>query len=170
MLLEILSGPVAKALAVNATGAAFPVRVPTKTLPPDVIPFADPGGNGIAQTGLFLIPYAVAAAGDTFSIRFVGWRRVGDGETKLLVPFTLGEVACTVSTPTGIDGTPVVSTELFCTTITLTVGSDVAVDIVSPGDTTIASLIVATKGCQNMSVDFRMDLGATSANALIGKL
>lgn len=118
--------------------------------------------------------FGTGAADNTFKARVLAWHYVVNPgadhakETACWVPITLCEVLVTLGTMAGPGG--VLSTsELFADTIAIqgTSGNDdVSIDIVSPGDNTIAHIVVDMKGAQKLEVIFDRNSSATSCNAL----
>lgn len=169
MLLETVKGQYARALAANSVDTSFPSRIPTITQPTNAI--GDVSGM-LQQNGVLLLPFAVAADTDTFSMRLIGWRSIGPAQigtnaaTRLWIPTVLGEFACTCSTPVGVANAPVVATERFCDTITLvgtTGNANISHEIVSPANDTIAYILADLKGCQLFEVTFDSTSAGTAA-------
>lgn len=174
MKLETLKAPFARALAANATDTSFPSRVPTITQP--TLMLGDVDGD-IQQNGLEILPFAIGADNETFSIRIYGWRFIGPAGphaySRLWVPVVLGEFACTLCAQVGIANSPVLNTERFCDTITLvgtTANANVGVEIVSPANDTIARILVDLKGYQFWEPTFDIGTGPTSMNCLYAGL
>jgi hypothetical protein len=173
MLLETLSQAFAKALATDATDTSFLSRVPTGTEPTNdgVINLSKDGA--VCQNGILLIPYATAGDNDTFSMRLIGWRRLGNlSGTLLWIPVVLVELACTASAAVGVAGRLVPNTQRFADTITLVTGNDdVSVDIVSPTGDVIAHVMADLKGFQKVELTFDSTAaGATAMNCLYSLL
>lgn len=166
VLVQTLKGPYAKTLAANSTDTSFPSRVPTITQPVNAVGSLD---GATQANGVLLLPYAVAADGDTFSMRLIGWRWVGAGNTvgvQLWIPTVLAEFACTCSTPVGVAGGYLGATDRFCDTITLvgtTGNANVSVEIVSPANDTIAHILADLKGCQFFETTFDSTSAGTAA-------
>lgn len=169
MKLETLKGPLARALAANATDSTFPSRIPTLTQP--ALAIGDLDGN-IQQNGLLVMPFAIGADNETFSMRLIQWRYIGSGPqaySRLWVPTVLAEFACTLCAAVGVASSPVLNTERFCDTITLvgsTGNANISHEIVSPGNDTIAYILLDLKGAHLWEPTFDIGTGPTSMNAL----
>lgn len=167
MLLQTLRGPLRKTLGSNATDTSFPSRIPTATQPTLAIGSTD---GQVQENGVLLIPYAVAADTDTFSMRLIGWRPTPGSNTaneQLWIPTVLGEFACTCSTPVGVSGGYLAATDRLCDTITLvgtTANANVNVTIISPANDTIAYILVDLMGCTLFETTF----DSTSAGTATG--
>jgi hypothetical protein len=157
-----------KAYAVNSTDAAYPSRIPTTTSP-----ISNPGAIQVSgyPTWLSLIPYAIGSAGNTFTTRILLWRKYQDG--TLWVPQPIIEFVSTLGTETGVAGSDVLNTELFATTIatpTTGIGSlGVNCQSYSPGDNTIAHMMLDTQGATVLEAIFKIGT-CTSVNSLLGLL
>lgn len=177
--------PLFKARSVNETSANFVAKVPMATEPLDDVPGVTTAtsqasinmrhGATILQNGLMILPYGVGADNTTFSMRFIGWRRLGasnDPTRYIWVgPIMLGEFNCIIDSDlVGLAGRLIVATEFFCDTITLqgTSGNaNISHEILSPADgVTMAHVILDTKACDRVEPSFKVGT-ATSANALI---
>lgn len=178
-LLETLSGPFRKARSVNASDSSFPSKIPVATEPSgdagtatgaSVIDLAiNPGGGGVIQNGVLIVPYGLGNDNDAFSIRVIGWKRIstGDPTTVLWVPIVLAELACIISTTVGIAGKLVIETERFADTITRVTGSDRSCDIVSPTAEEIAHAYVDLKGFEKLELTYDQTTGTPTMNALL---
>lgn len=168
----------------NSADSSFPTRIPQKALPDAFFlppyPAASAtlqevirtrGDSGaVAANLLMLVPYAVASDTNTFNVRVVAWHAVGqpnnDPNKNLYVPTPICTLACTVSTPTGLAGTQVLNTELFCDTIAITDGDASLVKVYSPANDTIAWAVIDFLGAPYVEVLFDTVTGTTSMNAL----
>lgn len=147
-----------KCLTTNASDASFPSRVATAT---------EPSGGGVVALGLGedtieLLPYGTGNDDTTFDIRVIGWRKIVDSSTSLWVPYVICQAQCVNSTAVGVSGKPVVNTERFSDSNTITYGVGVSPTV--PANT-IAPLYVDVSGFAKFEVTFDMT-GATNANAL----
>ena len=170
-VLGTVSMPFRKAMATNASDSAFPSKIPTGTEPSadGVITLGENAGS-VVQNGVLIVPYATAGDNDTFSLRVIGWRRLGDQVGTLLwIPVVLCEIACTASATVGVAGRLVVATERFVDTITLVTGNeDISIDIVSPAAEEIAHVVTDLKGFQKVEFNFDSTAaGTTGMNCLI---
>ena len=169
MFIETVSAPFAKALATDSADTSFASKIPTGTEPTGN-GIIEIGANGLAvQNGIILVPYATAGNDDTFSMRLIGWRKLGtDPATLLWIPVVLAELACTASTVVGVAGRLVVATERFVDTITLVTGNDdISIDIVSPTGNVVAHAVADIKGFQKLELTFDSTaVGATAMNCL----
>ena len=173
MYMETRASQFAKALSTDSADTSFPSRIPTAT-EPSGSGVLDIGMHGVSSNGMILVPYATSGDGDTFSMRVIGWRVVGAGNTDTLlwIPVVLAEIACTASTTVGVAGKIIVATERFVDTITLVTGNDdISIDIVSPTGDEIAHVLVDTKGFQKIELTFDSTaVGTTAMNCLYAPL
>ncbi len=123
MQLETLSRPFQKALTTNSAATSFASKIPTITEPAnDGVINLVAGGNSVPQR-MIVLPYGLGADNDVFDLRIIGWRHIGAGPTAaavLWVPTILAGLTCTISAVVGIALAPVIETERFADTITLT--------------------------------------------------
>src|SRR5262245_61439641 len=113
-----ICSPLARALAANSNDANFvATKIPTIT-EPGGIKIGQENGGYVPQC-MLIVPIGLGADNDVFSVRIIGWRRIGSGNAPnvLWVPTCLGEFACTCCATVGIAGAPVIATERFCDTI-----------------------------------------------------
>lgn len=172
-----------KARSVNSTSTAFPATAPTRTEPTGdagtaagrcVIDLAA-RGDGYVPCDVMILPYGLGSANDVFSLRLLGWRKIGTGLTALWVPVTLAELACTLGAMTGVAASEVLATELFCDTITIvsepTTTADVtrvgSVLVSSPANDTVAWAKVPLLGVQKIEFLWDQTTNTPAANALI---
>ena len=176
-LLNTLSAPFVKARSVNATNTSFPSLIPTAAEPSgdagtatgsSVIELSNKSlASGKIENAALIVPFGAGSDTNTFSMRVIGWKVVGRGSESVWIPVTLAEFSCALSTPVGVAGGAVVATDRFCDTITVVTGnSGVSVDVVSPADNTIGSILIDLKGFQKLELAFDMT-GATNGNALV---
>lgn len=184
MFLTTPTMPLRKFRSVNCTSSSFASRIPQATEPVDDSADATgqcsldmAAGGGVTYNGLMILPYAIGSDNNTFSIRVVGYRKFGQNPQTLMWigPILLVEALCTLdSTLVGIAARTILNTEMFCDTITLVSTSgnaNVSEEMVSPADgVTIAHIMVDTKGCERVSLEFSTGSSATSCNALVAKL
>lgn len=127
-------------------------------------------GGGVTSTNMLkLVPYGTDTNNLTFSMRVIGWSKLdeGDKNTTIWIPIILGEVSCTLSSScTGVAGGIIPAATYFCDTIAVTYGtSGIDLSVTSPAADIPAHVVVDTKGCQFVEVQFDMT-GAASGNAL----
>lgn len=171
MLLDTLCGPLQKFLkTADSTDTSFPSKIPTLT---------EPVGNGVlelgqfgavSQNGVVLLPYATAGNNDTFSIRLIGWRKIGTApDVAMWIPVVLCELACICCAATGVTGGAILATERFVDSLTIVTGNaNVSIDVVSPLGDVIAHAVADTKGCQKIEATFDSTAaGATAMNCLV---
>lgn len=189
MLIETLSQSFRKARSVNQTSTSFPSKVPTNIEPvgddgtatgQSVFDLSWSAVNNIkgivAQNGVIICPYGVGSDNNTFSMRVIGWRVVGQQTptTQIWVPVILAEVLCTISASApGVAGCVISATEFFADTIAVvgTSGNQgVSMDLLSTANNDISSGVFDLKGFQKMELSFSTGSVATSANALIALL
>lgn len=172
-----------KCRSVNQTSTSFVSKVPLATDPVDDTSTATGqatidmrNGATLTQNALIILPYATASDNQTFSVRVIGWRRLGDSQASYIwIPVLLCEVLCTAdSTLVGLAGRLIVATEIFCDTITIvgTSGNaNVSCELVSPADgVSVAHLVVDTKGFDKTELSFSTGSSATDCNALVASL
>ena len=189
MFIETLGQALRRVRTTNATDNGFPTRLPTRTEPTGtgnnaaqasasaVINLSNSfagGGSGAVQNRVIILPYGVGANNNTLSFRVLGWRYLiegGDAIQAMWIPVPLGEFSVTLSsTPVGVAGGLLGTSQLFADTITLTgttANDDISIDLVSPANDTIAHLVMDMKGFQKLEVIFTTGGSATSCNALV---
>ena len=179
MLLQTQISPFVRARTVNQTSNGYVSKIPTITEPAAdtgsatasaAISLTDAGArDGAGYNGVLIMPYAIGSDDNTFSMRVIGWRTVGEATNGvfLWIPVLLCELACTCSTVVGIAGREVLNTERFADTITITYGNaNVSVEAFSPANNVTAHAIVDLKGNQKFELSFTTGGSATSCNAL----
>lgn len=171
MTLDTVSQPFRRALATDSTDSAFPSRIPTGTEPTGngVIDLA-PVGGGVIPNAVLLVPIGTGGDNDTFSVRLIGWRRLGtERATVLWVPVVLVELACTLCAVVGVAGRLVAATERFADTLTLVTGNDdISIDIVSPTGDVVAHALTDLKGSTKFELTFDSTAaGTTAMNCLV---
>ena len=154
----------AKARTTNATDTSFASKVPTTT---------KPSGEGVinlkrearASQWVELVPYGTGDANDVFEMWVIGWREI-DG---LWVPKRLVKLTCTLGAMTGVAGASVLATELFCDTVTASMGiSNVSYELYSPADDTACHVKVQTGGNELLELIFDATTGdPTGMNCLV---
>lgn len=153
------------ARAAQVIDAAFTAPVATETAP---------SGDGVLDCRknppqfVKLIPFGVGNAGQTVTVRLIGWSAVGG---KLFIPQVLCEFLATLSTFVGVAGSVVTDTQKFADTVadpTANIGRE-GTDCWkrSPANNTPAEYKVLNPGCVLFRVDVKIGT-ATSGNALIG--
>lgn len=172
--------PWRKALAANASTSSFAAKVATLT---------EPSGDGVASLTtvpggevpchVLLLPYGLGADDDAFSLRLVGWRRIGSGPYPgvLWVPTTLAELSCTISTSVGVAAAPVINTERFADTITIVANMEPTTTadttrmgtftIFSPANNTPAWAMIPTQGVEKLEFLFDQTTNTPTMNCLI---
>lgn len=193
MLIETLAQRFRKARVTNATDSSLPTRVSTLTRPSGAGNAAaqttssihdlrgDPFGS-VSQNSALIVPYATASDNNTFAMRILGWRAVGNPapstpqpDQPLWVPVVLAEVTCTCTgAQPGVAGGIIGTAELFADTIALvgtTGNANVSIEIVSPADdASIAHIVVDMKGFSMLELVFGTGGVATSCNALLAMM
>lgn len=193
MLLETLTQAFRLARSVNATNSSYPSIVPTTTNPFTANPPTGDAGTAtgssvinlgregaLVQNAVIIVPFGTGADNDTMNMRVLGWRKV-PGPTvnattqTLYLPVNLGEFLCTFGNVSGVANSPVVAANFFCDTIAVTVGSTLggeaaSENIISPGNDTIASLLLDLKGFEYLQLVFNVNSSATDCNALVALL
>ena len=165
-------GPLSPALAADSTSGSFPARVPIVGPPPGGITLST---GSIVKSLLKLVPYAVGSAGNTFSMRLLGWQPVGpwngqgtDG--RQWIPLPLLEVACTLGTTPGIVGLIPDNTHLYASTLTLAawVNANFSAEVINPGNNYAGYLNLDVKGCPVIEPIFQITASVTAMNVLVG--
>ena len=172
-----------KAWATNADTSAFASRIPTTTEPSNdgVVSLRASDAGVVVPARVLLLPYGLGADNDAFSMRVIGWRRIGSGVSPanvLWIPIILGEFACTISAAVGVVGSPVLNTERFADTITVvkqpkTTDTD-SVGAASRGDNfiysaagdLIAFIDMLVLGCDKLEFTFDQTTNAPTTNVL----
>lgn len=167
----------------NVTASSFTQPVPKTSTPSGdgVIPFG--AGGSIAASGLLLVPYGVGTDNTAFLMNVFGWREVfgtadgfgAAGQQTLWIPVCLATfTGCTLdSALPGLSNTPLGTTQLLCSAVTLGVGNaNVSVEVVSPGHAAhqVAHVLLQAKGFKFLEVQFSTNSAVTSCNALYAKL
>jgi hypothetical protein len=99
------------------TGAAAATR--------RVLPLATAGVSvgGNIPVGIELYPYGLGSDNDVFNLRLIGWRRITpptSSHRTLYLPTIIAGLTCTISAFVGDASGPVLNTERFADTITVT--------------------------------------------------
>ncbi len=123
-------------------------------------------GTQIVPSEVHIVPFGAGSATNTFKMRVWGFRAATGGFIGTL----LWAGTCTLCTQTGTLGFDVLDTDLFCDTITTTVGTE-SVDCrsTSPGSNIPGKVKILTAGSQFLVLDFDKNSSATSCNALVGE-
>jgi hypothetical protein len=175
-----------RARKVNQTSNPFLVRIPQTAEPVgDPSLAAQPAvidlGNTLQKPGIAgqnfvrIVPYGTGAAGNTFSLRVIGWGSIGTHTQSpvqiLWVPVSLAEFVVTLGTPVGAAGAIIDNTNFFAQTITAVYGYEGVLDaIVSPNNNTIAHCLVDLRGFQKIEFSFSTGGSAADCNALYALL
>lgn len=162
-----------KAYTTNATDTSFASLIPTTTEPVNATSALASGVHKVRREGaspkwLRVVPYGTGDANDVFDMWITGWQKIG----TLWVPTRLVMLTCTLGTATGVASAAVTNSELFCDTITATMGiSNVSYELYSPTDNTVAHALVKTNGCEYIQFSFDMTTGSpTGANCLFARV
>ncbi len=189
MLLETFASPWRKWRNVNCTDTSFDSTIP-KIIEPvgtgitasdlSVVDLSGGqssmlGAGGPVQNNMMIEFFGAGADDTTFDARLVGWSplqtdraAVVSDETQIWIPTVLFQVNVTLSTQVGVAARAVIETDRFADTIVLVTGTanaGVGIDIRSPANNTIASLMVDLRGFMKAELIFDLT-GATNANAL----
>jgi hypothetical protein len=165
--IDALIAKLKRSLAANSTDVAFASVITGRLPPTDAFDLAF-DMSGVGHGAMFLMPFAIGAAGVTFSIRVMGFKQIGtDPNTLLWVPLELYEADCIAGTDHGLAGAQVLDTEFFASTITLVFGtSNVSSETVSPANNNNGHICLDTKGCRYIKTLFKMGT-ASSGNCLL---
>lgn len=184
MQIDTVTRSLQKAFTANANTSSFPSKIPTITEPTNDGVTDLQGGSGGCPQRLLILPYGLGSANNTFDMKVIGWRLMGNSlNSGLWVPTTLCEVTCTVGAATGVAAAPVLNTELFVDTIVmksealtpLRPGWDATptavfsgdITIYSPADDTVGWLLVNLYGCQKVEFTYDQTSGTPTTNCLI---
>jgi hypothetical protein len=165
-----------RALTTNSTASSFASKVPTIT---------EPSNDGVIDlfSKSILQPKSVklwfiglGADNDAFSIRVIGWQRIGSGLAPgiLWFPSVICELACVISAAVGVAGSPVLNTERFADTITIvsepTITADVTrlgtIELNSPTGDLIAPAVVPLRGFEKLEFLFDQTTNTPTMNVL----
>lgn len=182
--------PFRKARAVNSSSANYPTLAAEIDLALSdvgtaagrcIIPLVNPGGNGKVPKKIEIWPYGLGANNDAFSFRLIGWRRflpIASTEPRSLwVPGIVADCACVMGNFTGLAGFPVLNTEFFCDTITITaalqptkLGNSTLLDgftkAFSPANDTPARVQVYLEAFEAFELQWDQTTNTPSMNAL----
>lgn len=186
MQLEITSRPGKRVLAANANTSSFASKVPTTTEPTNdgVLDLLAGGSGIIVPRFLKLWPIGLSSDDDAFSVRVLGWTRIGSGPNAgtLWYPTVLCELACIMGSTTGVAGSPVLNTEFFCDTITVVTqgvlaGTDNAlattignIEITSPGANLIAYAVIPTLAFEKLEFQFDQTTNTPTMNVIVSAI
>lgn len=167
MHINDVAGNFRKALATNSTDNSYAARPATITYPAGagVVNLTGSIPGSVPQR-MLVIPYGGGSGGSgkTLAVRVIGWAPVG----SLWVPTVLGAYDCTTGTAVGVAGQPVLDTENFASTLTVTANMATdgqGVTSVSPQDNTPGHFLFSIKGFSLVEFLFKITT-ATNANAL----
>lgn len=172
------SGTMRRIAETSATKSSLTTKLPTITKPSGdgVFTILNAPSEGMMASAVKIIPYGAGSDGNTFLFDVYGWvRTVEEGLSgkTLWVPILLASftTATLESTLPGVANGYLGTAALFCSTITQTVGNPgISSETIAPGSTAnrVVSIVIDTKGCPLIEIDFSTNSSATSANALIG--
>jgi hypothetical protein len=194
MQLEGITRPARRVWATNANTSSFASKIPTITEPTNdgilnLTPDSAPGtayGDGISAQFAKVWPIGLGANNDAFSLRILGWQRIGAGApgSILWYPTIIAEVTCIMGNVTGVAGSPVPATEFFCDTIVLVAARQALVwgtistadanwgriEILSPANDTPGYLIIPLYGYEKIELTFDQTTNTPTMNALVSLL
>lgn len=170
--------PPFRALTTNSSDSGFPSRIPTIT---------EPSGNGVIDLvnngslvpeRLRIWPFGLGANNDAFSVRLIGWHKVGTVYPFLWVPTIFAELGAVMGNVTGIAGAPVLNTEFFADTLTIvsegTFTADVtrfgSIRLYSPANDTPAHAVIPLEPFDKIELTFDQTTNTPTMNALISLL
>jgi hypothetical protein len=186
MRIDQNTSPLKKALAANASTASFASKVATIIEPVNdgVLNLRDSGGV-VTPMWVKLLPYGLGADEDGYSLRLLGWQKLGTGpgpNDVLWIPQALAEVACVLSQAVGVAAAPLLNTERFADTITVTTQAlftDVdsggasargTLEVYSPTADLIAWFKVPIQGVEKLELQFSRTVGTPTMNCLYAYL
>lgn len=172
MTIDVLAMEYLRGLVTSSTDTSFTAaeQNPTGTKPAASTTRAvfDRGPGRNERNSLVLLPFGGDADNDQFSLKVVGWNRVGpkaQNGLDLWVSVLLAEIAVTLSSAIpGVAGRQVVATELFADTLSLTSG--LAVLYQGTADIDLARAEVPVDGYEIVEVFFDLTTGGDRANFL----
>lgn len=162
--------------AYTAGQTAYPAFAATATAFSDdgqvdgVFLLPTPVSNYTPPTRVFVMPFGVGTAGQTFKAAVVLYYRTQNG---LLVPQGAAEFTCTLGALTGVAGQDVLNTEKFCDVVSAPTKGTAGVDCqpLAPVAGSAGSFWVERKSAVAFAVVATISGGtATSGNALVGLL
>lgn len=174
----ILSTPInllQKVLSSDSSSASFTALAATRTDPtggtgvltvPDRNCGRDNSASKVSPNGLLLVPYGTNSDGDLFNMRISGWTRAVDSSGTLIewVPMGIAQFQCTIGAGTGASG-GLGTSALYCDNISLTWGF--GANLSSPTGLDLnGAVLVDVMGSELVQVQFDLDTGAASMNAL----
>ena len=180
------------ALAVNTTNATIAASVPQIATPTGagVFDLTNGGTNSLIPRKLLVMPYGVGSDGNTFLMKVMGWRHIGQlgpQSVPLWVPVPLIGLSGVISSALpGIASSPLGSTQYFAKTLTITsagVSEPVITNVIggsnlmgtaqrfSPADASApAWALIETYGVEMIQFLFGLNSSSTSLNALFALL
>lgn len=178
--------PLFKARSANATSSGFTAKSAavfrgTPAGDPDAMPNTNcirlAGTGGRLSSWLRVFPYGLGSNDNTFDMRIWGWNRIVSAGAPLFFPFILGQFSCTLSSFTGVAGSPLLATELPCDTISITalIGeATMTADttragstwLYTPANNTPAWVQLRLWGAEFIEFDFDQTAGTPEMNAL----
>lgn len=176
-MIDTLAANLQRVFAVDSTSAAYPSRVPTVTQPtpannPGLITLNGSPTDGPAPNQLLFFPYGRGEATDTFNLQILAWKQLPiSGLVTLWWPFVLYEIACTLGSTSGVNGTGVAALDLVCNDIDLVTGNlGVDIEVTVPGGELAAYCLFDAKGNNLLEVIVNLETSATAANAIFSRL
>lgn len=181
MYLETLGTRWNKARTTNTTATSFSTRSPTGTEPTGIGDAAAQttsavynltrNSGGATQNLVVVKPFGAGSDTNTMSMRVIGWTLVPGvpgTTTDVWDPTTIVEVACALTTVTGVAGGIVTTTDRFVDTITKTYPTDTTglLQIHSNAADLAAFFVVDLIGFTKVEFSFSTGSSATSCNAL----
>lgn len=186
MWLEEQIRPAVRVLTTNSNDAAFPSKVPTITEPINdgVYDLAGKGVGLIVPQCMKLWFIGLGANNDAFSVRILGWTRIGSGPNAgtLWFPTIIAEFTCVMGNFIGVAGSPVLDTEFFADTIApvaarirdrkIAAGTSLNsnYDILSPANDTPGHVIMPIRGFEKLEFIFDQTINTPTMNVLMSLL
>jgi hypothetical protein len=139
------------------------------------------GPGGKVPCAIELWPYGLGSDNDVFSMRLLGWKRLfplGSTGRQFWVPSLIATLSCTLSAFVGLASGPVIETERFCDTISISFEGTKTADVTrtgsvllySPANDTPGRAVVKVEGFEAIELQFDQTTGTPTMNSLFSLL
>lgn len=174
--------PLQKFLAANSSDADFTAPADTiknHAVPPTAtaVSLGVAPGSGVCPCGIVLYPYGLGDDDAAFSVRVIGWSRVGpptaDGRVHW-APTIIAVLGAVISTDVGVAGGTVIETERYADAITVSAEGTLTADVTrtgsivvtAPGANLRAHCRVPLEGFEYVDLKFDQTTGTPTMNCL----